>query len=152
AGALRCSVEAAAAGIVRLVDDAMAKVLRIVTVERGLDPREFVLVAFGGGGPLHACALAAELGIARVAVPAHPGLFSACGLLDAPLQWSGVRSVLRSAGELDAEEEARAFAALEARAAAQLAEQGADAATIVSRREYDARYRGQSFELTVAHA
>ena len=151
ARALGMGVEAAAAGIVTLVDDAMAKVLRIVTVERGLDPREFALVAFGGGGPLHACALATELGIARVVVPAHPGLFSAEGLLDAPLQWSDVRSVLRSAGELDGADEDRAFAAVESRAAEELAQQGADAATISFRRQYDARYRGQSFELTVAH-
>ncbi len=60
---LGTSLEGAAAGVVRLVDDAMANVLRIVTVERGLDPRDFTLVAFGGGGPLHACAVSQELGI-----------------------------------------------------------------------------------------
>jgi N-methylhydantoinase A len=86
-----------------------------------------------------------------VAVPAHPGLFSAQGLLDAPLQWSDVRSVLLFADELDGESETRTFATVESRAAGQLAQQGADAATISFSREYDARYRGQSFELTVAH-
>ncbi|MGA9272731.1 MAG: hydantoinase/oxoprolinase family protein, partial [Candidatus Cybelea sp.] len=92
---LGIGLEATAAGILRLVDDAMAKVLRIVTIERGLDPRDFTLVAFGGGGPLHACALAEELDIARVVVPAHPGLFSATGLLDATLHFNEIRSVLR---------------------------------------------------------
>jgi N-methylhydantoinase A len=151
ARALGMDVEAAASGIVRLVDDAMAKVLRIVTVERGLDPREFTLVAFGGGGPLHACALAAELGIARAIVPPHPGLFSACGLVDADLHIDDLRSVLRGVDELDPGGEERAFAASEARARAALAEQGAGAATISFRREYEARYRGQSFDLKVAY-
>ncbi len=107
---LGMSVESVAAGIVTLVDSTMAKVLRIVTVERGLDPRDFTLVAFGGGGPLHACALADELGIARVVVPAHPGLFSACGLLATGLRVNEVRSILRCAEEIDSEAEEEAFA------------------------------------------
>ena len=151
ARALSMSVEAAAAGIVTLVDSAMAKVLRIVTVERGLDPRDFTLVAFGGGGPLHACALADELGIARVVITEHPGLFSASGLLNAELHVNEVRSVLRAAGEIDSEAVEKAFACSEERARAALAEQGAQAATIAFRREYDARYRGQSFELTIEY-
>ncbi len=145
------SVEETAAGIVTLVDDAMAKVLRIVTVERGLDPRDFALIAFGGGGPLHACALAGELGIERVIVPAHPGLFSAHGLLDADLQVNDVRPVLRDSHDIDLDEMELAFAASEARARAQLIEQGAAQESIGLRREFDARYRGQSFELTIAH-
>ncbi len=148
---LGMGIEAAAAGIVRLVDDAMAKVLRIVTVERGLDPREFTLVAFGGGGPLHACALAEELGIARVIVPAHPGLFSAYGLLDADLRFNDARPVLCGVDRLDPVMEERSFAAGEKRAHAALAEQGAETGTISFRREYEARYRGQSFELTVPY-
>jgi|HubBroStandDraft_4_1064222.scaffolds.fasta_scaffold00004_92 N-methylhydantoinase A len=151
AGQLAMSVEATAAGIVTLVDDAMAKVLRIVTIERGLDPRDFTLVAFGGGGPLHVCALADELGIARAIVPAHPGIFSACGLLGAELGVTEVRSVLSSIAEIDADEMDRRFAASEARARCVLAEQGAAPSTISFRREYDGRYRGQSFELTIAY-
>ncbi len=148
---LGMSVESVAAGIVTLVDSMMAKVLRIVTVERGLDPRDFTLVAFGGGGPLHACALADELGIARVVVPAHPGLFSACGLLATGLRVNDVRSILRCAEEIDSEAEEEAFAVCEQRARATLFEQGAHPATIAFRREYDARYRGQSFELTIEY-
>jgi N-methylhydantoinase A len=148
---LGVGLEATAAGILRLVDDAMAKVLRIVTIERGLDPRDFTLVAFGGGGPLHACALAEELDIARVVVPAHPGLFSATGLLDATLHFNEIRSVLRESAELDSEAEDRAFAASETRARAALVEQGAEALTISFERGYDARYRGQSFELTTRY-
>ncbi len=148
---LDVSIEHAAAGIVTLVDDAMAKVLRIVTIERGLDPRDFTLVAFGGGGPLHACALAGELGIASIVVPELPGLFSACGLPFAPLRCGYVEPVLRDAAEVDAAAIERLFARNEERGRAALAEQGADPARITGTREYDARYRGQSFELTVAY-
>ncbi len=148
---LQLSVEAAAAGIVTLVDSAMSKVLRIVTVERGLDPRDFTLVAFGGGGPLHACALARELGIARIVIPEHPGLFSANGLLDADLRVNDVWSVLDDACELECNAGEQWFSWSEARARATLLEQGAAPQTIAFRREYDTRYRGQSFELTIEH-
>ncbi|HTU83874.1 MAG TPA: hydantoinase/oxoprolinase family protein [Candidatus Acidoferrales bacterium] len=149
---LGCGVEEAADGIVTLVDAAMSKVLQIVTVERGLDPRDFTLVAFGGGGPLHACALAAELDVERILVPAHPGIFSAHGLLVADLQTHVVRPVLQETGALDAGALARAFELDEAGAKEQLLAQGADPASVRFRREYDARYRGQSFELSVEHA
>ncbi|MBV8499038.1 MAG: hydantoinase/oxoprolinase family protein [Candidatus Eremiobacteraeota bacterium] len=144
-------VEATAAGIVELVDDAMAKVLRIVTVERGLDPRDFTLVAFGGGGPLHACAVADELQIARVLVPAHPGLFSALGLLEADLHVNDVLPILRATRDADARALARFFGESESRARDDLLAQGAHSATIAFRRHYDARYRGQSFELEIEH-
>jgi N-methylhydantoinase A len=151
AQAIDTSVEAAAAGIVALVDNAMAKVLRIVTIERGLDPREFTLVAFGGGGPLHACAVAQDLGITRILIPVHPGLFSASGLLDADLQVSEILPVLRSIADIDPGELEKRFAEIEQRARRTLMEQGAQIETIAFRREYDARYDGQSFELTVAY-
>jgi N-methylhydantoinase A len=148
---LGLSVEETAAGVVTIVDAAMAKVLRIVTLERGLDPRDFTLVAFGGGGPLHACALADELGIARVLVPAHPGLFSARGLLTADLQAHYVQPVLRALGEVEYPALERIFSESEAHGRAVLLEQGAAAHAVAFRREYDARYRGQSFELTIPH-
>lgn len=149
--ALELPTEAAAAGIVRLVDTQMAKVLRIVTVERGLDPRDFVMVAFGGNGPLHACALAAELGIARVAVPRHPGVFSAQGLLTAPLRVSLVRPILRDASQVEFAQVQRLFEAMEREGRRALREQGAGENSIAVVREYDARYRGQSFELSVPY-
>jgi N-methylhydantoinase A len=148
---LNLSREETAAGIVRLIDHAMAKVLRIVTVERGLDPRDFTLVAFGGGGPLHACALAGELGIERIVVPPSPGLFSARGLLDARLHVTEIVSLLCSVDAIDSDTIAAAFAASEERARQALLGQGGRAATMRFRREYDARYRGQSFELAVAY-
>lgn len=148
---LKLSLEATAAGIVTLIDHAMAKVLRIVTVERGLDPRDFTLVAFGGGGPLHACALADELRIGRIVVPPDPGLFSARGLLDARLHVTEVASILRSVDRIDSDGIATAFAASEERARQALLDQRGRAASMRFQREYDVRYRGQSFELTVPY-
>ncbi len=151
ASRLKLSLEATAAGIVTLIDSTMAKILRIVTIERGLDPREFTLVAFGGGGPLHACALAEELGIAYILIPAHPGLFSAYGLLSAELHANYVAPVMRALDEMDGAALARVFEQCERRGRNALIEQGASPETIAFRREYDARYRGQSFELTIEH-
>ena len=137
-----------AAGVVRIVDSQMARVLHIVTTERGLDPRDFSLVAFGGNGPLHACALAAELGIGRIVIPSGPGVFSAHGLLAAPLQTSLVRSVLRTA-DLTKEQLATLFDDLETQARSALRAQGAANGAVSMRRTFDARYQGQSFELEV---
>ena len=83
---LGMEVEDAAAGIHRVVNAQMAEGIRLVSVRQGFDPREFALVAMGGAGPLHACDLAAELGIARIVVPRHPGVLSAAGLLAAPIE------------------------------------------------------------------
>jgi len=110
------------ADVVEVVDAEMLRALRVVSVERGHDPRDFALVAFGGAGPLHACALADELGISTVLVPAAAGVLSALGLVASEERRDSVRSYvcpLEEAGELPAEGEA------------------------------DLRYRGQSFELTV---
>ena len=151
ARAIGLSPEATASGIVTLVDTQMAKVLRIVTVERGLDPRDFTMIAFGGNGPLHACALAEELGIARVIVPRHPGVFSALGLLFADLRASFVRPLLRTVDELQADHLEALFAELENEGRRALRDQGASDDAMSFRREYDARYRGQSFEIDIAH-
>ena len=111
---LGLEVEDAAAGIHRVVNAQMAEGIRLVSVRQGFDPREFTLVAMGGAGPLHACALAADLGIARVVVPRHPGVLSAAGLLAAPIEHEvsvaysepfaglSMTPVRRMVGELDA--------------------------------------------------
>ncbi|MFN2528298.1 MAG: hydantoinase/oxoprolinase family protein [Candidatus Baltobacteraceae bacterium] len=150
AARLHLGTEETAAGIVKLVDTEMAKILRIVTVERGLDPRDFALVAFGGNGALHACALAEELGIRSIVIPQRSGLFSAYGLLVAELQSSQVRPLMLASGDLDERAAAQTFADLQARATGELAAQGASLDSISFVREYDARYCGQSFELSVA--
>jgi N-methylhydantoinase A len=143
---------ALAAGAVRIVDAAMAKILRIVTVERGLDPRAFTLVAFGGGGPLHACAVAAELNVPRIVIPPDPGLFSAFGLLAADARATAVRSILQAASDASAATIESNFAEMEAAGAGQLRGGGIGAERIASIRELDMRYLGQGFELTVAAA
>jgi N-methylhydantoinase A len=142
-------LDGVAAGIVKLVDTEMAKILRIVTVERGLDPRTYTLMAFGGGGPLHACALADDLAIGRIVIPPDPGLFSAYGLLAADIRTAAVRSFVALAAALEARTLDDAFKEMETRGRAQLQRQGVadqDAAFV---RELDVRYYGQSFELTV---
>ena len=147
-------VEEAAAGIVTLVDAQMAKVLRIVTIERGLDPREFTLAAFGGGGPLHACALAGELGVARVLIPHRPGIFSAQGLLGRGFARAlrRTRCCDRRAMPISATRSAPSRPSNVARARRARARKAPIRRRSRFRREYDARYAGQSFELTIAHA
>ncbi len=142
-------VERAAAGVVALVDAEMAKVLRIVSVERGHDPRDFTLVAFGGGGPLHACAVARDVGVRTIVVPALPGVFSAYGLLAADVRIAVTRSLVVAADEAGWSEVRRVVDELCDAAAAALAEQRIrpEARTYAS--QYDLRYAGQGFELTV---
>ncbi|MDX6643437.1 MAG: N-methylhydantoinase, partial [Solirubrobacteraceae bacterium] len=131
-----------ALGIVRVANAEMVRALRVISVERGLDPREFALVAFGGAGGMHACALAEELGIASLLVPKAGGVLSALGLAISDLRRDYVRPFSALLEELDADELERAFAALEARA-------GSDLDAPQLRRRADLRYRRQSFELTV---
>ena len=124
-------------GVVRVVDAAMERAVRVVTVERGVDPRDLALVAFGGAGPLHACAIADALGMRAVIVPPRAGVFSAAGLLCAPKAREVVHSF--TGGSL-----ADALARVEREARAQVG----DAAIVET--AVDCRYVGQSHELAVA--
>jgi N-methylhydantoinase A len=132
----------AALGVVRVANAEMVRALRVISVQRGLDPREFALVAFGGAGGMHACALAEELDIASVLVPKASGVLSALGLAISDLRRDYVRPFSTELDELDADELERVFAELEAQA-------GGDLDAPELRRRADLRYRGQSFELTV---
>ena len=98
---LSAPIERVARAIIAAVDAAMARALRRVSVERGVDPKRCVLVAFGGGGPLHACALATLLGMTRILVPPYAGVLSALGLAMAPERRDVMRSVMRPADQLD---------------------------------------------------
>jgi N-methylhydantoinase A len=145
-------IERAAAGIVSLVDAEMAKVLRIVSIERGYDPRAFTLMAFGGGGPLHACNVAADLAMRTIVVPRHPGLFSAYGLLAADVRSTFVRSIVAHADEAAFARAQHLFDVLAAEGREALAAQGVADAEMAFVRELDLRYAGQSFELTLPAA
>jgi N-methylhydantoinase A len=139
------TAEEIAAGIVRVVETQMEKAIRVISVERGHDPREFTLVAFGGGGPLHACSLARALRIPRVLVVAMPGALSAVGILLADTVRDYSRTVMLSSeaiGNLDG-----AFAELEREGAAEFAAEGLEG---VAQRSLDLRYHRQGYELNVA--
>jgi N-methylhydantoinase A len=143
-GALK-TVEEFAAGILRVVETEMEKAIRVISVERGHDPRDFTLVAFGGGGPLHACALARALRIPRVLVPALPGALSAVGILLADTVRDFSRTVMRPGEEIGGL--GLVFAELERQGAEEFAAEGLKG---VAERTLDMRYRRQGFELNVA--
>jgi len=141
--------EAAAEGVVAVIDAAMEQAIRAVTVERGVDPRGVALVAFGGAGPLHACALAEALDMQAVIVPPRAGALSAVGLLCSPRQREIVRSWPRPPDH-DGLSEALAALGEEARAAVGAAGPASAGDDVEVEYAVDCRYRGQSHELTVS--
>lgn len=138
-----------AMGIIRIIDTHMAKALRMVSVERGRDPRRFALMAFGGCGPLHACSLAEELGIRKVVIPFNPGLFSALGLLVADIKKDYQHSILRLSSEVDSEQLEATFCTLEDRGRQDLGHQGVPASAMRFQRQLALRYLGQSYHLVL---
>jgi N-methylhydantoinase A len=146
---LSASPQEAAAGVVAIANQHMAQALRVISLERGHDPRRFALVCFGGAGGLHVCALADALEIAQVIVPAHCGVFSALGMLVADASRVLIKTVNRSIDALTLEEITAHFDALSISGRRDLIDDGAEVAHIVERRSTDLRYRGQSFALTV---
>ena len=141
---LGLSVEDTAAGILRVAEVEMAQAVRAVTVERGIDPRGLAVVAFGGAGPLHAAAIAGELGMARVVVPVTAGVLSALGLAVSERRRDLVESVLLSGEELTREAVADVVTRLGTRGRQEL---GAPEAEL--RATYELRYSGQAFELPI---
>lgn len=136
---------ACAEGIVRIAVAEMVRALRVVTVHRGVDPRRFALLAFGGAGPLHACDIAEELGMERILCPRQSGVLAALGLLVSDRRRDVQRTVLLSGPALSDEAIARESAALGDAARRAL---GDSSARLEAR--YEMRYRGQSFELPIA--
>ena len=139
------TVEEFAAGILRVVETQMEKAIRVISIERGHDPRQFTLVAFGGGGPLHACSLAQALRIPTVLVPAMPGVLSAVGILLADTVRDYSRTVMLPGNALDQLE--AIFVELESHAAGEFRAEGLEGTV---RRTLDMRYRGQAYELNVS--
>jgi N-methylhydantoinase A len=141
---LGLSLEDTAAGIVRVAGVEMARAVRVMTVERGVDPRELALLAFGGAGPLHAAAVAEELDMTRVLVPRSSGVLSAVGLIASERRRDLVESVLLSGDALTRDAIAEAVERLAERGREELGEPDAEL-----RATYDLRYAGQAFELTI---
>ena len=140
---------AAAQGILDILNNSMVDALRLVSVERGYDPRDFVLVPFGGAGPLHGADLATLLGMRTVVVPRHPGVLSTFGLLGTEVRNDYARTSLQKPPDYDIGAVAAVYADLEGQARAWLVAEGVAPSARRLTRMADLRYRHQGFELTV---
>jgi N-methylhydantoinase A len=146
---LGLGLDATAEGILRVAGSTMERALRVISLERGHDPREFTLVAFGGAGPLHGAELAEALGMTRVLVPVAPGTLSALGLVLAAPRRDLVATLLADASEGVPQRAEVMFRALEEESRESLAAEGVPPHEVRVERWADLRYYGQSFELTV---
>jgi N-methylhydantoinase A len=146
---LGLTLEAAACGILDIVNNNMVGAIRLVSVERGHDPRELALVAFGGAGPLHGAELARLLGMRTVVVPRHPGVLSTFGLLGTEVRNDYARTSLQKPPDYDRAAVAAIYADLERQASQWLADEGVPPARRRLARLADLRYRHQGFEITV---
>lgn len=146
---LSLSENEAAEGVLTILNANMANAIRSRTVQKGLDPRDFTLVAFGGGGPLHAADVAASLQVPHVIVPPSPGITSAIGLLTTDIKYESLRTAFQVSDALDLPRIKDDFAAMEKELAAQLATDGIEADAGHYSRAADIRYVGQGYELRV---
>ena len=142
----------AAGGVVRVANANMERAIRVVSVERGHDPREFTLVAFGGAGPLHACEMAEALSIPRVLVPLHPGVLSAQGMAFADISREYSATVMLQEPNLDLAEADKALDILVQAGQRDLGAMGVTPGDISAAMSLDLRYEGQSFEINVSYA
>ena len=149
AARLEVSVDEAAAGVLRLANAKMVAALKLVSVRRGRDPREFDMVAFGGGGSLHAAALAEELHVPSVIVPPAPAHFSAWGMLMTDLRADYVRTHIVAAGEVESADLMRIWEEVEQYAIAALADDGLGRERLTLARAVDMRYAGQEHSVRV---
>jgi N-methylhydantoinase A/oxoprolinase/acetone carboxylase beta subunit len=140
----------AAEGVLTILNSNMANAIRSRTIQKGIDPRQFSLVAFGGAGPLHGAEVAALLSIPEVIVPPHPGITSAVGLLTTDLKYDSIRTEFQVQGELDVPRLDRDFRELEDGLARRFGEDGLAADQVAYARSADLRYVGQGYELRVA--
>jgi N-methylhydantoinase A len=139
----------AAAGIINIVNEHMARALRVMSVQKGIDPRQLTLMCFGGAGGLHVCALAEALNMTRAIVPIHAGVLSALGMLAAPRARHMSRTLNRELATIDMQDLNAQFAELEQRASEALLQEGVAVDDIRRLRSADLRYRGQSYSLNV---
>ncbi|MFP6772390.1 MAG: hydantoinase/oxoprolinase family protein [Alphaproteobacteria bacterium] len=141
--------EAAASGVLTIINANMANAIRSRTVQKGHDPREFSLVAFGGAGPLHGVDVARDLGIPEVIIPPYPGITSAAGLLTTDLKYDAIRTEFQVSGDVDGARLSRDFDAMRDGLAAQFKTDGLEADDVAYQRSGDLRYVGQGYELRV---
>ena len=146
---LNCSVQEAAVAVIRLVDANMINALKLVSIQRGHDPREFSLIVGGGGGAMHAAQLARELGVKDVIVPLYPGLFSAWGMLASEQRRDFVRSRLSLVNETPAATISAIFDELKGEAEAYFAEDGVGVTDLALKMSCDLRYLGQEHAVTI---
>ena len=146
---LDMSVKEAALGIVEIACVKMAYAIREVTIEQGLDPREFTLISFGGAGPMHTPFIASMVGIRQVIVPWSPGTLCGWGMLNTDLRHDVAQVVDYGGRQLDQSELADMFDRLESQGRAALIEQGVEAASLTTNRAIDMRYKGQEHTLTI---
>lgn len=146
---LGMGVEQLAGGIVRLADEHMAQALRVMSVQRGIDPRDLTLVSFGGAGGLHVCALAEVLGMQQALVPVHAGVLSALGMLVAPRERRLSHTRIGLLADMDEQDLLAEFERLIRRGQAALIDEGVGINTIEIQRSLDLRYRGQSYTLNI---
>jgi N-methylhydantoinase A len=149
AGFLDMSIEEAAMGVIRLADANMVNALKLVSVRRGYDPREFTMVAFGGGGSMHAAALARELRVKRILVPTEPAVFSAWGMLMADLRNDYIRTMVVRTDQIEPAELSSIYAQMERQAAEELAAEKVEEDQMVFQRFADMRYMGQEHTVKV---
>jgi len=149
AGALGKDVVATAAGIVEIANANMVRALKIVSVERGYDPREHVLIAFGGAGPMHVNAIVEELMVPTVIIPMNPGITSALGLLMTDLRHDYVMTYICRADQVDLDRVNNIYRDFEHQGRSLLAQEGMKSQDMLSSRYMDMRYVGQSYELTI---
>ncbi len=145
----RVGVEEAARGVIRLANANMVNALKLVSVHRGYDPRDFTLVAFGGAGAMHATALATELHISRVLIPINPAVFSAWGMLMTDLRHDLIWTSIRRTGEAARDGLDRLWQTLEAELAEHFAREGLARSRLIFQRSADMRYAGQEHTVKV---
>jgi N-methylhydantoinase A len=138
-----------AEGILQIGVTKMASAIKEISVERGHDPRDYVMVPYGGAGPMHAAQIAEELGISTILIPRFPGNLSALGLIVSDVRHDDVRSWIRNLENLSFDELDREFRSMEREALSLLKEEGFEVKDILFQRSLDLRYKGQAFELNI---
>ena len=150
ASKLNMSVEEVAEGILRVANANMVRAIRVMTVEKGIDPRKFALLPYGGAGALHAVELARALDIPTVLIPIAPGNFSAFGLLVAPIRYDGSRTYHKNEKDVDFIRMEALYQELEHSVRMEMKRDGVEETAVSFQRKADIRYFGQAYELTIA--